>query len=106
MPRTAVDARGIGLARGRIQADIALMQLQIEYPDSLPDLLQTTRAQFEAEARLAMAVKLFELRRLSSGLAARLAGLSRVQFLLNLHRFGVAMIDLEENELRSDLEHA
>jgi predicted HTH domain antitoxin len=82
------------------------MQLQIEYPDSLPDLLQTTRAQFEAEARLAMAVKLFELRRLSSGLAARLAGLSRVEFLLNLHRFGVPMIDLEEAELQADLEHA
>jgi len=81
------------------------MQLQIEYPDSLPDLLQTTRPQFEAEARMAMAVKLFERQRLPSGLAARLAGVSRVEFLLTLHRYGVPMIDLDEAELR-DVQHA
>ena len=82
------------------------MQLQIEYPDSLPDLLQTTRPQFEAEARMAMAVKLFERQRLTSGLAARLAGVSRVEFLLDLHRYGVPMIDLDEAELRADVQHA
>lgn len=82
------------------------MQMQIDYPDSLPDLLQTTRSQFEAEARMAMAVKLFELKRLSSGLAARLAGVTRVEFLLGLHRYAVAMIDFERAELQSDLLHA
>ena len=82
------------------------MQLQIDYPDSLPDLLQTTRPQFEAEARMAMAVKLYELKRLSSGLAARLAGVSRVEFLLGLHRYGVPMIAHEEAELATDLAHA
>jgi len=30
----------------------------------------------------------------------------RVSFLLNLHRYGVAMIDLEEEELFSDLQNA
>lgn len=82
------------------------MQLQIDYPDSLPDLLQTTRPQFEAEAPMAMAVKLYELKRLSSGLAARLAGVSRAEFLLGLHRYGVPMIAHEEVELASDVAHA
>lgn len=82
------------------------MQMQIEYPDSLLDVLQTTRHQFESEARLAMAIKLFEAKRLSSGMAAVLAGMSRVDFLLSLHRHGVAMIDLEPDELQSDLAHA
>ena len=82
------------------------MKMAIEYPDSLPDLLQTTREQFEAEARLAMAVKLFETKRVSSGMAASLAGLSRTEFLLSLHRYGVPMIDLAEEELRSDLANA
>ena len=80
--------------------------MQIDYPDSLPDLLQTTRLQFEAEARMAMAVKMFELKRLSSGLAARLAGVTRVNFLLNLHRYGVPVIDHDDAELASDLSHA
>ena len=82
------------------------MQLAIDYPRLLPDALQQTREQFEQEAKMAMAVKLFEMKRLSSGMAAQLAGISRVSFLLSLHRYGVAMIDLDEAELQSDMEHA
>ncbi len=82
------------------------MQLQIDYPDSLPDLLQTSKVQFETEAKMALAVKLFEMKRLSSGMAAQLAGVSRKDFLLDLHRYSVAMIDLTEDELKSDLAHA
>ena len=63
------------------------MQLVIDYPALLPDVLQQTRSEFEQEARMAMAVKLFEMKRLSSGMAAKLARMGRVEFLLNLHRF-------------------
>ena len=82
------------------------MEMVIEYPELLPDALQQTRADFEQEARMAMAVKLFEMKRLSSGVAAKMAGMDRVTFLLSLHRYGVAMIDLDEDELLSDLENA
>jgi predicted HTH domain antitoxin len=82
------------------------MQLVIEYPERLPDALQQSRSDFEQEAKMAMAVKLFEMKRLSSGIAARMAGLDRVTFLLNLHRYGVAMIDLDEEDLLSDLKNA
>jgi predicted HTH domain antitoxin len=82
------------------------MQMRIDYPDTLPDLLQTTPREFEAEARMAMAVKLFELKRLSSGLAARLAGVTRVEFLLGLHRYGVPVISHDDAELALDLAHA
>ena len=74
--------------------------IEINYPPSLPDALRVTPEAFVAEARMAMAVKLFEMKRLSSGQAAQLAGVGRVAFLLNLHSFGVAMIDLSEEELR------
>lgn len=80
--------------------------MRIDYPDTLPDLLQTTPREFEAEARMAMAIKLFELKRLSSGLAARLAGVTRVEFLLGLHRYGVPVISHDDAELASDLAHA
>jgi predicted HTH domain antitoxin len=83
-----------------------MSQLKIDYPETLPDALQQTREQFEQEAKMAMAVKLFEMKRISSGLAAQLAGIDRVTFLLNLHRYGVAMIDLTEEELISDLANA
>ncbi len=82
------------------------MQLTIEYPESLPDILQETPEEFAQEARLAMAVKLFERKRLSSGQASALAGMDRVLFLLTLHQYGVSMIDLADNELESDLANA
>jgi predicted HTH domain antitoxin len=81
-------------------------QINIDYPQNLPDILQTTKKDFEKEAKMAMAVKLFEMKRLSSGMAATLAGLDRVNFLLNFHRLYVPMIDLEEDELLSDMQNA
>jgi len=82
------------------------MQLVIDYPQLLPDALQQTRSDFEQEAKMAMAVKLFEMKRLSSGVAAKLAGVDRVTFLLSLHRYGVAMIDLDDEDLLTDLHNA
>jgi len=52
-----------------------------------------------AEIRLAAAVKLYELGRLSSGAAARLAGLARVQFLITLADYGVDTFRLSSDEL-------
>ena len=53
-----------------------------------------------------MAAKLFEMKRLSSGMAASLIGMDRVTFLAQLQRFGVPMIDLEDDELASDIRNA
>lgn len=83
-----------------------LNQINIQYQPSLLDAIQISRAEFEQEAKLAMAVKLFEMKKLSSGMAAQLIGMDRVSFLFNLHRFGVTMINLEEDELLSDIENA
>jgi predicted HTH domain antitoxin len=82
------------------------MKLVIDYPPSLLDMLQQSRKQFEQEARMAMAVKLFEMKRLSSGMAAKLVGMDRVPFLLSLSSYAVPMIDLDEDELQSDADHA
>ena len=53
-----------------------------------------------------MAVKLFEMKRLSSGMAAMMAGMERKQFLMSLHLYGVPMINLEENEFFEDIQNA
>ncbi len=81
-------------------------KISVEYPRNLPDILQISRKAFEEEAKMAMAVKLFEMKRLSSGMAAKLVGFSRVDFLLGLHKFNVPMIDLEEDELLMDIQNA
>ncbi|HCE42072.1 MAG TPA: hypothetical protein DET40_00805 [Lentisphaeria bacterium] len=80
--------------------------ITLEFPDTLPDALHETREQFEHEAKVAMAVKLFELKRLSSGQAASLLGIERVNFLMMLKNYNVSIIDITESELKSDLTHA
>lgn len=82
------------------------LHLTIPYPETFPDALGHTREQFEQEAKWAMAVKLFELKRLSSGMAAAIVGVDRVTFLLKLGDYGVPLIDLSEAELLSDLDNA
>jgi predicted HTH domain antitoxin len=68
--------------------------------------LRETPEEFEAEARLLLAVKLCELGRVSTGRAAELAGLPRVEFLHALHRFKVSPFSDDPDELDRDVAHA
>jgi len=83
-----------------------IMQILVEVPPNLPDAAHCTPQQFMQEAKLAMAVKLYEMKRLSSGMAASLIDIGRVQFLSELHRYGVPVIDLNEKELAEDIANA
>jgi predicted HTH domain antitoxin len=82
------------------------MQILLEIPALLPDAMQRTPEEFAIEAKMAMAIKLYELKRLSSGMAASLVGMDRVDFLLELHRYGVPVMDMDEAELASDVANA
>jgi predicted HTH domain antitoxin len=81
-------------------------QIAIEYPDELLLSLGTSADAFEKEARFALAAKLYEQGRLSSGKAAGLAGMDRVMFLVSLHRAGVAAIDLDDDEMLHETRYA
>jgi len=82
------------------------LQLTITYPDTFPDALGSTKEQFEQEAKWAMAIKLFEMKRLSSGMAASLLGVNRTTFIMKLADYNIPLIDLTEEELLSDLANA
>jgi len=82
------------------------MQILVEIPANLPDAVQCTPQQFMQEAKMAMAIKLYEMKRLSSGMAASLVGMNRVQFLGELHKYEVCVIDLDDAEIAEDMANA
>ena len=81
-------------------------QATIRYPESLLLGLKSSPEQFEKEAAMLVAAKLYEMRRISSGLAARIAGLDRLSFLLELERYGVPVVDLTREEFEEEIQSA
>jgi predicted HTH domain antitoxin len=80
--------------------------LTIKYPEDLLLSLKESKQEFETEAKYLLALKLYELGKISSGKAAKLAGLTRVDFLMKLGKYRVSpfQVDLEEilEEARSE----
>jgi predicted HTH domain antitoxin len=80
--------------------------LKIPYPPEVLWALQKEPEEFEEEARLLLALKLYETRKLSTGLAAKLAGVPRETFLFLLGRHGLSPYGEQPEELERDLENA
>jgi len=76
--------------------------IRIEYPEDIPAVLNLSPERFEQEAKLGLAVKLYEMGRLSSGQGARLAGVSRAFFLLECRRYGAATLDWDQTEIDAE----
>ncbi|HHT9137883.1 MAG TPA: UPF0175 family protein [Candidatus Wunengus sp. YC60] len=83
-----------------------MKKLLIEYPESMPAILNLSPENFEQEAKIALAVKLYEMGRLTSGQAASLAGISRVSFLLSCKRYGSASVEWDQEELEAEFSEA
>jgi predicted HTH domain antitoxin len=80
--------------------------LTIEYTDELLFTLGVSSEQFSEEAKLLLAAKLYEMGKISSGQAARLAGKSRVEFLFSLARLNVPMSNLRAEDIKDELNFA
>ena len=82
------------------------MNLNISIPDSVVLSTRQSAVQFEAEAKIAIAIKFYRDEKLSLGQAAELAGFSELDFIKLLGQYGISIFRFDDGELESDVELA
>jgi predicted HTH domain antitoxin len=78
-------------------------ELTIRYPEGLERAVRLTKAEMEQHIRLMAALKMFELGKLSSGKAAELAGMSRIEFFEACGRYHVSIFNYPDDEIEAEL---
>ena len=80
---------------------MTVQQVTIEVPEKILLAEKMDATTFGRELRTLAAVKMYELGRLTSGRAAELAGMTRVEFLMTLQRYKVFPLSAELEELEA-----
>ena len=81
--------------------------INIQYPESLAISLKLQGKDFENEIKTSSLVKLYELGKISSGTAAKVLGIKRLDFLELLAKYKVSIIgNYSQNDLMEDITNA
>ena len=94
--------RALGNVQPDLKESVQISHITMEIPEETLLALKISAGQAEEVLRMAAAVKLFELGRLSSGVAAHLAGIPRVVFLSRLADYGVDTFRLSAEDLQRE----
>ena len=78
---------------------LKMRMISIDLPENIVLATGQPPEEFIKEAKFLLALKLFEMGRISSGRAAEMCDRPRVDFLLAVGKMGVAVVDLDDNEM-------
>ncbi len=78
-------------------------ELRIKYPSGFEHAVHLSKEEMEQHIRLMAALKMFELGKVSSGKAAELAGMSRVEFIETCGRYRVSVFNYTPEELEKEI---
>ena len=82
-------------------------EIHITYPKSLANSMQMSNDDFKKEIKKSALVKFFEIGKLSSATAAKVLGISRVEFLDLLVKYKVSVFSYSNaNDLHEDIINA
>lgn len=96
---------GLGRIAGPCQDEV-VCRVTVEIPEKMLVALDLSLEELGDELKLAAAMKLYELGRLSSGAASELAGIPKPTFLARLGDYGIPAFRMTKEELEQDFENA
>ena len=111
---TLRSARALAAANAMQQASIKAGTDRLSVAD-IDDEIKAVRKglllglepeEFELEARFLLALKFFELRRISAGKAAEMSGMQKPEFLLKVSQLNVAVVDPDQDQLEAEFKNA
>lgn len=82
---------------------MAMASVRFEIPEEILYALNESVTEFTLQMRLFTALQLFKNHKLSLGKAAELAGMNKDQFILELDRNEVPLIDYNPDELEEEM---
>lgn len=78
--------------------------ITIDYPKFLADAMRMNKDDFSIQMKESALVKLFEIGKVSSGTAAKVLNITRVEFLELLEKYKVSFLNVDD--LEEDLSNA
>lgn len=78
--------------------------ITIDYPKFLADAMRMNKDDFSKQMKESALVKLFEIGKVSSGTAAKVLNITRVEFLELLEKYKVSFLNVDD--LEEDLSNA
>ena len=84
-----------------------IAEIQVPFPQELAFALKMQEPELARELQRLSIIKLYELGKLSSGVAAKLLGCSRIDFLELVGEYQVSILgNPSADQIREDFEHA
>ena len=76
------------------------MKIELEIDDAFKDEFS------EYDLKMYAAVGFYKERLMSTGVLAKMVGISRIKFINEMHKYGSGILDMTEEELQKELENA
>lgn len=76
--------------------------ITVDLPEQVQQALNRTPGEMSRDVKLYAALMLFQLGKLSSGMAAQMAGISRVEFLYLCGEYGISVFQYSAKELEAE----
>lgn len=77
--------------------------ITVDLPEQVQQALNRTPGEMSRDVKLYAALMLFQLGKLSSGMAAQMAGMPRVEFLYLCGEYGISVFQYTPEEVEAEL---